>query len=197
MLDENCTNKHITTERKAVRMHDTDKNLRPLLRDRPKSRRELLKRHRVWLLVLACMDWRFCLGMRHAIREFYKSWNLDLVSLPGGSYSICRPRTFSPSRWLVWVAHRITVRHALDLAVTKHHVQKIVLANHEHCGMVRSDGFIFDSDQETKEEKEFHFGKLLEARQTVSNWFPGVEVDNIFVYPDKRGLIQIETFQKE
>ncbi len=65
----------------------------------------------------------------------------------------------------------------IGVACDLHHVQKIVIVNHQDCGAYGGSAR-FNGDEEA--EQKFHAGELKKARAKIAEKYPGKEI--ILVY---------------
>lgn len=123
-------------------------------------------------LVVICMDFRF----RKELVELLEKAGFpefDLVSLPGASKAI------------IDEAARKAVFGAIDIAVEKHHCQRVIIVDHVDCGAYGGSSR-FSSEEE---EKDFHRERLAEAKKIAEERYPKLEV--AMLYADWKELISI------
>lgn len=127
-------------------------------------------------VVVSCMDFRFQRFVPSALEETFGVKDPDYISLPGGVYQITR----------VFVTHaHFVVKEAIDLAVERHRVSKIILLNHQNCGMYAKNGSRFDS---VEEESKFHSSELKKARLWARRYYPDTDVFLGFMTAQETGV---------
>jgi len=83
--------------------------------------------------------------------------------------------------------YREYVLDQLELSVTLHKPQKIVLMNHYNCGAYGGSE-PFDNDR--KKEEEFHKEELRKAEAVVRQKFPDIPVEKMYLDDDGLWLIE-------
>lgn len=119
-------------------------------------------------LVLNCMDFRFHEALESHLELFfkYKVFTYDSRGSVGGSFSIIDKE------------NRDTVFEAIDLAVEKHKVERVIIVDHIDCG---GYGGSTKHENETK-EREFHVAKLCEAYSIIKERYSDLDV--VLLYQD-------------
>ncbi|MES2436730.1 MAG: hypothetical protein V4519_01860 [Patescibacteria group bacterium] len=151
---------------------------------------------------VTCMDFRFCIKSRHALRTMYGVEKLvDLVTFAGGAYSFAAT---SGAPW--WQVHkhvwiwcvkmmvRFVMCISLRVAIYKHGVERIVLCGHEQCGLCCLHGHHFDT---MEDDRAFHQDRLRAAGKWLRKKFPEVKVICLcFLYMDGEGDVQLKEFEQ-
>lgn len=112
--------------------------------------------HKAEALMVCCMDFRF----QEAFNKFLETRNFagcDVVEIAGG------------------VKEWKQVKEHVDLAVSLHHVEKVILVNHRFCGAY---GEKLQRDHE--EELATHTEDLLTTAQKIKEKYPHLEVETWF-----------------
>lgn len=133
------------------------------------------KGHHCDNLVINCMDFRFHEALESHLEEFfqYKVFTYDSTGSVGGSFSVIDEET------------RETVFEAIDIAVEKHEIERIIIVDHIDCGGYGGSGRHTDEDM----EREFHSAKLREAYKIVKESFPSLDI--VLLYQDWETIEEI------
>ena len=131
----------------------------------PQSKR--LLKHDVQAVAIACIDHRFSAGDgdRKAIKRVLGTEDVEFIQIAGGA------GCFASIDGSVQASTHAKV--ALDVAVGKHHAQKILLTTHTECGAYALAGFTFI---DFVKEMEFQTEELLKAKEAVQAIYPEKEV---------------------
>lgn len=116
------------------------------------------------VLVIACMDNRFWPIVLDYVSNNLKVSRYDLSLIPGGIQAI--------------VNKEEVAMKAVNLAVTAHHVKRILLFNHVDCGAY---GGKKKFDHDHGHETNFHSKDLLAAKSIIDESHPGREVTTFFI----------------
>jgi carbonic anhydrase len=119
--------------------------------------------HSCEAVVLACIDFRF---WKEAVKFVENELNIktfDFPSLPGSAKAINEGNDLA--------------MQCISVPCDLHHVQKIVIVNHQDCGAYGGSAK-FNGD--TEAEQKFHEEELQKAKNIISEKYPDREV--ILIY---------------
>lgn len=118
--------------------------------------------HHCGTLLIRCMDFRFHLALEENIAKLIgqEACEFDSPGVGGGG-----------SKSIIDTDSRKVVFGALDIAVEKHGIKRIVIADHVDCGAYGGSG-VFEDE---KAEEEFHVARLREASEIISQTYPNLE----------------------
>lgn len=126
-------------------------------------------------LVIRCMDFRFSPYTRELLTNAFADegdiFEYDSPGVGGGG-----------SKSIIDDSSRSVVVGALDIALSKHHVCRVVIVDHVDCGAYGGSQR-FDS---LEEEERFHRDQLLKARDILKEKYPEVEI--VLFYQDWTSL---------
>ncbi len=121
--------------------------------------------HSCEAVVLSCIDFRFWKETMEFVENELNIKSFDFPSLPGAAKMINES------------VDGDAADQCIDVPVRLHHVQKIIIVNHEDCGAYGGSAK-FGKDRE--EEQEFHTRELNKAKKKLSLKYPDKEI--ILVY---------------
>jgi len=125
--------------------------------------------HHCAAVVLTCIDFRFWRETIAFIEEKFKIKDFDFPSLPGSAKAINESNGEDVSF------------QCISVPVELHHVQKIIIVNHEDCGAYGgSEKFGGNS----AEEQKFHEKELRKAKEKISAKYSGKEVIMLYARLD-------------
>ena len=127
------------------------------------------KVHECGTLLIRCMDFRFHKALEDNIAEIVgePACAFDSPGIGGGG-----------SKSVIDEDSRKVVFGALDIAVSKHHVKRVIIADHIDCGAYGGS----NQHQDAEAEEKFHIEKLNEAREILQGAYPGLKI--ILLYQD-------------
>ncbi len=125
--------------------------------------KKLLDQHTTDTAVVGCIDFRFREHFPKAIADTFGITEFDDIRLAGAAGNLV---LFGDERRDILLAD-------LELAVSAHKVQRIVLLGHQACGKYGSCGHTFT---EPTAEEAFHADTLKKAQMLLKEKFPSVEV---------------------
>jgi len=108
-------------------------------------------------IVVSCIDYRLQPHLYQAIRETFNCEKPDIVTIAGGAYALTSGD-----------ARKQTVMKDIELAISAHGVDKIILLNHQDCGKYQSKGHSFST---VDDERAFHREELSKAAKSASERF--------------------------
>jgi len=122
-------------------------------------------------LVLSCIDFRFVNFEQNFLREKHLDHLYDWLTLAGASLAI----SGFPSH-----AETETFWEQLDLSYRLHHIEKVIILDHQDCGAYASK---IDSQlsQNSQREVEVHRQYLHQAYSSIKELYPNLEVELYFV----------------
>ena len=120
-------------------------------------------------LLIRCMDFRFHGELESNLPQLLgeTACAFDSPGAGGGG-----------SKSVIDEESREVVFAALDIAIEKHGISKVIIADHVDCGAYGGSGR-FANEQE---EERFHIERLHEARKIISEQYPALEI--VLVYQD-------------
>ncbi|MBI2009868.1 MAG: hypothetical protein HYS86_01685 [Candidatus Chisholmbacteria bacterium] len=113
--------------------------------------------HTCKTVVVTCIDFRFQPEIHRWVEEKYGEGGFDRVAYAGGVKSL------------------ETILEQIKLARKLHHIDTVVLVNHEDCGAYGEAG-----------TREKHGEDLKAAKERVEREIPGVTVELYFLTLDKK-----------
>lgn len=116
-------------------------------------------------VILCCIDFRFWKETAEFVEKELNIKSFDFPSLPGAAKAINES------------AEGDVVSQCISVPIDLHHVQKIVIVNHEDCGAYGGSKK-FNGDKIA--EKKFHEGELWKAKEKILDKYPNKEI--IMVY---------------
>lgn len=127
------------------------------------------KGHSCSTLVIRCMDFRFHKSLEDNMGEILggDSCSFDSPGVGGGG-----------SKSIIDENSRKVVYGALDIAIEKHGVNRVVIVDHIDCGAYGGSGQFEDEE----EEENFHLEKLKEAKDILQSDYKDLEI--VLVYQD-------------
>ena len=117
-------------------------------------------------VVLSCMGFRFVSQTEMAVQKAFGVGDVDLIRLAGGAKNLSSPRVRSRRRAVI---------SDITLAIESHHVEKIILLNHQTCGKYAAEGFKWERSQ-FEAERAFHHQELRRAGEYAKKKFLQTEV---------------------
>lgn len=130
-----------------------------------------MSHHSCSTVVITCIDFRF----QKPTHEWLVSQNLlgdhDRVGIAGGVLNLTAP---------LHDEHRVLLIQQIKIAHTLHHIQKVILINHEDCGAYGGTA-AFES---SKQEQAKHEEELTKAAEMIKHDFPELEVEIYFAKLD-------------
>ena len=109
--------------------------------------------HQCEAIIITCIDYR--------LQEIVNNWILDHF----------QPKTFDRVALAGGVKNLDVILSQVDIAVKFHHIQKVILINHEDCGAYGS---------EVTAEK--HAQDLRSARATIQKQYPNLNVEIYYLH---------------
>lgn len=118
--------------------------------------------HSCEAVVLSCIDFRFWKETLEYVEKELGIKTFDFPSVPGGA------------KVLNELSDDVNLAmECIGVPVKLHHVQKIVIVNHQDCGAY---GGSANFENDDKAEQEFHEGELRKAKNTLLGLYPGKEI---------------------
>jgi len=120
-------------------------------------------------LVLTCIDYRFI----HPLETFLTNQGLDrlydLTALAGASLALAN---------FPHLADRSAFWDQLDISYKLHHIQKVILFDHQDCGAYE----ILDPllSENLDREEQVHTSYMLNAARAIHDRYPDLEVEGYF-----------------
>ena len=127
------------------------------------------KGHHCGTFLIRCMDFRFHKALEDNLDKIIgeESCSFDSPGVGGGG-----------SKSVIDESSREVLFGALDIAVEKHGVSRVVIADHIDCGAYGGSGQ-FECPEE---ERDFHLEKLNQAKKIVLEKYSQLEV--VLLYMD-------------
>lgn len=133
------------------------------------------KGHNCPNLLIRCMDFRFHRTLDELLPELFSDEggikDYDSPGVAGGG-----------SKSIIDEASRPVVFSAIDIAIEKHHISRIIVVNHVDCGAYGGSSQFTSPD----EEEKFHRGELKKAEEILTAKYPELEI--IILYQDWNNL---------
>ncbi len=114
-----------------------------------------MENHSCEAVIITCIDFRLQDAINNWISENYSPNTFDRVALAGG------------------VKELDTILKQIDISVRLHHINKVVLINHEDCGAYGESG-----------TKEKHSQDLKKAAERTRKSYPNLIVDTYYLHLD-------------
>jgi carbonic anhydrase len=106
-------------------------------------------------IVISCIDYRFQEFIDEWLQSNHLEHQFDRVALAGGVFDF------------------YTILKQIEIANNLHHIQKVVLINHEDCGAYGADSTY-----------ERHTHDLVEAERKIEALFPKLDVEIYYLHLD-------------
>ncbi len=122
-------------------------------------------------LVLTCIDFRFVEKERSFLSQQYPGDRYDLIALAGASLA------------LVGFPHPAaaeTFWDELELSYNLHHIQKVIILDHQDCGAYASQ-IDPDLSQDAQREYQVHKDYLNQAYWAIRDRYPELSVELYFI----------------
>lgn len=120
-------------------------------------------------LVLSCIDFRFVLPLERFLAAQGLENHYDLTALAGGSLALADfPHTSDADAF--W--------DQLDLSYKLHHIQKVILCDHQDCGAYDTLHPYLKSIP--AREEHVHAAYLQHAAQAIRNRYPDLQIEAYF-----------------
>lgn len=125
------------------------------------------KGHSCSTLVIRCMDFRFHKALEENMEQILEegSCSFDSPGIGGGG-----------SKSIIDEDSRTVLYGALNIAIEKHGVNRVVIADHVDCGAYGGSGKFKNEE----EEEKFHIEKLNEAKDILQKDYQSLEI--VLVY---------------
>lgn len=130
------------------------------------STNAFLDRDRADAVVVSCMGFRFVSQTEAAVQKAFNVTEIDLIRLAGGAKNLSSPGIKSRRRAVI---------SDIALAIESHHVEKIILLNHQSCGKYAAEGLKWERSQ-SEAERAFHHQELRRAGEYARRKFPQIEI---------------------
>lgn len=111
--------------------------------------------HKAESIIVTCIDFRLQEAINNWISKNFAPKTFDRVALAGGAKNLD------------------TILGQIDIAVRLHHIKKIVLINHEDCGVYGEAGM-----------PARHTQDLKEAKAKVRETYPDLQVETYYLHLD-------------
>lgn len=106
-------------------------------------------------LVVTCIDFRF--------QDYINSWISQNL----------KPKTYDRVAIAGSVKNLDTILGQIDIAVRLHHINKVILINHEDCGAYREEG-----------TQAKHTQDLINAKGRINENYPQLNVESYYLHLD-------------
>ncbi|HOW60686.1 MAG TPA: hypothetical protein P5548_00785 [Candidatus Moranbacteria bacterium] len=125
--------------------------------------------HHCEAVVLSCIDFRFWKETAEFIEKELNIKSFDFPSLPGSAKAINESQEGD------------IVSQCINVPVELHHVNKIIIINHEDCGAYGgSKKFAGNADA----EQEFHISELQKAKEKLVSKYADKEIFLVYAALD-------------
>lgn len=114
-----------------------------------------MNNHEAKAIVVTCIDFRLQEAINKWISENFAPKTFDRVAFAGGVKSLD------------------TIMSQIDIAHRLHHIEKVVLINHEDCGAYGEAG-----------TPEKHVEDLKTAKKKIKEPYPDLEIDPYYLHLD-------------
>lgn len=135
------------------------------------------KGHSCSTLVIRCMDFRFHEALEENIGKILEenACSFDSPGIGGGG-----------SKSIIDEGSKAVLYGALNIAVEKHGVNRVVITDHIDCGAYGGSGK-FESEIE---EEKFHIDRLKEAKEIMAKEYPDLKI--VLLYQDWNSIKTVE-----
>ena len=106
-------------------------------------------------LIVSCIDFRLQKNIKKWLEKNFSDRTYDYVGYAGA------------------VKDLLTITKQLDISVKLHHINQVVLINHEDCGAYAKEG-----------TKERHAQDLRKAKQVILALYPRLEIETYYLHLD-------------
>lgn len=127
-------------------------------------RNKYRRSHQCQSLVIRCMDFRFNPYVLKLLNSAFKE--------QGGIGSYDSRGSLGGSRAIVNASSRKLIFSAIDIAVERHCISRIIIIDHVDCGAYGGSKRFANNIQEEK----FHIKQLKKAREIILKKYPKLEV---------------------
>jgi carbonic anhydrase len=128
------------------------------------------EQHQAQALVLSCIDFRFLASELEFLAMQKLGNQYDLTALAGASLAVAG----FPHK-----ADTVAFWDQLDLSYRLHHINKVIILDHQDCGAYASK-FGSELSSDLEREKQVHVDYLNRAYFAIRNRYPDVEVELYF-----------------
>ncbi|MGI0480914.1 carbonic anhydrase [Geminocystis sp. CENA526] len=125
-------------------------------------------------LVLSCIDFRFIDFEQNFLKDNNLNHQFDWLSLAGASLALAD----FPSH-----ADTVVFWEQLDLSYQLHHIEKVIILDHQDCGAYGTK-FDVKLSENPVQELSIHQQYLSKAKSGIQEKYPNLEVELYFVYLD-------------
>jgi carbonic anhydrase len=126
--------------------------------------------HKIKACVITCIDFRFQKSIKEYMVENGYLGEADIISIAGASHDLATPQTPLSQEYLM---------NQIGISVSLHNPDKIILVDHQDCGMYAVTGKI-PHDLELDKDLEEHKNYLLTAKKSLQEKYNNIEVELIF-----------------
>ncbi|HAZ16441.1 MAG: hypothetical protein A3H59_00610 [Candidatus Jacksonbacteria bacterium RIFCSPLOWO2_02_FULL_43_9] len=123
--------------------------------------------HSCSTIVFTCIDFRFQKSIHAWLESQHLIGDHDRVGIAGGVLNITTPADEH---------NRALLLKQIEIAHNLHHIQKVILINHEDCGAYGGKGACEGDEQEYAK----HESELKQAGEYIKQTFPDLAIETYF-----------------
>jgi hypothetical protein len=133
--------------------------------------------HTCKALVINCMDFRLLTAIFSFLEKAGLLGNCDYVSVPGSTRALTVTAVNPLFSWtgvkerILFRLYRFFMMYMLWVSVHLHHIEEVVLINHNDCGAYSGKKF-----NSLEEEYEFHIRELKIAEKIILRKYPKLRI---------------------
>jgi carbonic anhydrase len=132
--------------------------------------------HTIKACVITCIDFRFQKNIKAYLEQEGLLGEADIISIAGAAHDIATPLNKESQDYLMG---------QVGASISLHHPQKIILIDHQDCGMYNLSGKI-PSGLAFDEDIQKHRAYLETAKKKIQDAHQQIEVELIFAGLDGR-----------
>lgn len=130
--------------------------------------------HKAKALVLSCIDFRFVDFEQNFLINGNLDHEFDWLSLAGASLALADFPSHADTE-VFW--------EQLELSYKLHHIEKVIILDHQDCGAYATK-FDVKLSENPEQELTIHRQYLSQAQETIKNKYPDLKVELYFVSLD-------------
>jgi carbonic anhydrase len=123
--------------------------------------------HTIKACVITCIDFRFQKSIKDYLDREGLLGEVDIISVAGAAHDIAIPLNKESQDYLMG---------QIGASISLHHPEKVILIDHQDCGMYHLSGKI-PQGLELHEDIKKHREYLQAARQKIQDAYAEIEVD--------------------
>jgi carbonic anhydrase len=122
--------------------------------------------HKIKACVITCIDFRFQKNIKDYLVKNDYLGEADIISVAGASHDIATPQTPVDQNYLM---------NQIGISVSLHNPDKIIIVDHQDCGMYAATGKI-EKGLDLPKDTEKHTNYLLKAKELIQQKYNNIEV---------------------